>query len=487
MPSVTVPDDGSGGAVPAQRAPRAPMRWLQSLQALIQRWGVVARRLLANRRAPLVALGLILALSLFARVYDLKQPCSSPCSTPASHTLIFDESYYINAARVIAGVTPPSGDTYGIGPLCKTVAVGTTCTAPAGDDPNAEHPQLAKVIIAGAIKLFGDTPAGWRLPSVLFGMIALVALYALVLGLGGSPWLAVGATAVMSLDNLILVHSRIATLDIFGLAMMLISANLYVRKRALLAGVALGIGGDMKETSLYLAAVFVVLEAMNVLRALWVEHNAKGWVQRNLRPAFTAVISGAATFLLVLWILDLVVPAYDTGTHITYAGSPFTHLFHFIHYAALLKAVPNATGISSTPWEWLLDQRTINYARVAVNSLAAGKIVASRATIYFQGEINPFIIFLAIPAFFAALAQWWRENDRIALFGAAWVIATYGLSVYDAQISGRIAYLYYMVVVMPGVYLIVVRLFSRKGIPTAATVGWAAGLVYSFLNLYPIR
>ena len=179
--------------------------------------------------------------------------------------------------------------------------------------------------------------------------------------------------------------------------------------------------------------------------------------------------------MLVLWIDDILVPAYDTGTHIVYAGSPFTHLFHIIHYAALLKAVPNATGISSTPWEWLLDQRSINYARVAVNSISNGNIVASRATIFFQGEINPFIIFLAIPALFAALSQWWHDNDRVALFGAAWVLATFGLSVYDATISGRIAYLYYMMIVLPGVYLIVVKLFARKGMPTAATLGWAVG------------
>jgi len=466
---------------------KAPLRWLRALRALAGRWLVVIKRLLADPLAPITALSVILLLSLFARVYDLSQPCTKPCQTPASHTLIFDESYYVNAARVIAGVAPPAGDSYGTGPVCTSVPVGTTCRAPYGDDPNAEHPQLAKVIIAGSIKLFGDNPKGWRLPSVLFGLIALAAIYTLVTGLGGSGWLAVGATSVMALDNLLLVHGRIATLDIFGIAMMLISANFYVRRRWVLAGVALGIAGNMKETSLYLAAGFILLEALRVLRALCVDKSAKGWVQENLRPAFTVTVVGAASFLLGLWIMDMLVPAYDTGTHIVYAGSPFTHLFHIIHYAALLKAVPNATGISSTPWEWLLDERAISYARVAVNSLSNGNIIASRATVYFQGEINPFIIFLAIPATFAAIAQWWKENDRISLLGVAWIFGTYVPSVYDAQISGRVAYLYYMAIIMPGVYLVVVRLFSRKNMPTAATLGWAVALVYSFLNLYPIR
>ena len=101
--------------------------------------------------------------------------------------------------------------------------------------------------------------------------------------------------------------------------------------------------------------------------------------------------------------------------------------------------------------------------------------------------MNPFIIFLAIPAFFTAIWSWWRENDRISLFGAAWVLGTYLPSVYDAQIGGRVAYLYYLAVSLPGLYLILVRFFARKNMPTAATLGWAVALVYSALNLYPIR
>ena len=128
------------------------------------------RRALAHPRAPLIALVLILLYSLAARMFYLGEPCSSPCHSDAAHGLIFDEAYYVNAARVIDGINPPAGEPYADAPLHK--------------DPNAEHPQLAKLIIAAGIELFGDDPYGWRIGSVLFGLIALIAMYALVRGAG---------------------------------------------------------------------------------------------------------------------------------------------------------------------------------------------------------------------------------------------------------------------------------------------------------------
>ncbi len=184
---------------------------------------------MAYPRAPLVALLLILSFSFATRVFYLGEPCSSPCSGGRSHALIFDESYYVNAARVIAGLHPPAGVPYADAPLHK--------------DPNAEHPQLAKLIIAGSIELFGDNPWGWRLGSVMFGLIAVLAMYGLVRAARGSPWLATGAAAVMALDNLMLIHGRIATLDIYTVAMVLVAATFYVRGWALAAGLALGIAG----------------------------------------------------------------------------------------------------------------------------------------------------------------------------------------------------------------------------------------------------
>ncbi|MGZ4203313.1 MAG: glycosyltransferase family 39 protein [Thermoleophilaceae bacterium] len=430
--------------------------------------------MLAHPRAPLIALALILLYSAGARVFRLGEPCSHPCTRGSDHTLIFDEAYYVNAARVIAHINPPDGASYH--------------NAPLGKDPNAEHPQLAKLVIAGGIKVFGDGPWGWRLGSVIFGLIAIVAMYTLARAAGGGPWFAVGAAGVMALDNLMLVHGRIAVLDIYAVAMMLVAATLYLRRRFLLAGLALAVGVGMKEVAVYLLFVFALLELGRALRSRFRGGAALGTLAReNLRPF--AIFAGASvvSFLLLLWLLDVTVPAYDTGTHITYGGSPFSHISHIYTYALKLKAVPHATGISSSPWDWLFNQKPIDYARVAVNSVSGGKVTASQAIVAFHGEMNPFIIFLLLPALAAGLAAIWTERDDLALLGVAWFAGTFLPFVGEYNFSHRITYLYYMLVVMPGIYLLTARLFRPKVVGWAATIGWVIALVYGFAHLYPLR
>jgi hypothetical protein len=545
------------------------------------------RSVVRSRWAPLVALSLLLAFSVASKSVDLSQPCKAPCKVASSyapckaessHTLIFDESYYVNAARVIDGIEPPAGCPYR--------------GDPKGDDPNAEHPQLAKLVIAAGIDVFGDNALGWRIGSIVFSAIALLALYALVRAAGGSSWLAVGAAAVMSLDNLMLVHGRIATLDVYAVAMMLIAGVLYMRRHPLLAGLAVGVAACMKEVALFLLFAFILLEALRMARG-WaatrreralpatmlpragttmftdavaatpaevdaaasanaaasaasnagaatamtaavpsaeneatteydavpasaagppantaapdVEHakasastsgeirygSRRGLafvlVSEHVPPLIIVLISGVLATLGLLWLLDVLVPAYDPGTHVVYNGDPFAHLAHMYNYALLLKSKPNETGITSSPLAWLLDEKAINYAKVAVNTLVNGKIVGSHATISFQGVINPFIIFLAIPALFAALAAAWKQNDDVAALGACWCLGTYLPFLIGDLSSGRVSYIYYMLLAMPGIYIVTTRLFASRRVPTAATVGWAIVLIYGFIHLYPIR
>src|SRR5258708_12390280 len=64
---------------------------------------------------------------------------------------------------------------------------------------------------------FGDVPLGWRYPAVLFGALALVAVYLCGLALFAAQGPAIAASLLTFFNQMLFVQSRIAMLDIFAL------------------------------------------------------------------------------------------------------------------------------------------------------------------------------------------------------------------------------------------------------------------------------
>jgi dolichyl-phosphate-mannose-protein mannosyltransferase len=424
------------------------------------------RDLMARLRTPLACLILISILSLGLRLVDLGGPCNNPCNTSNDHAMVFDEVYYVNAARIIDGYPVPAGQHYQ--------------NAPSGEDPNAEHPQLGKVMIAGSMRVFGDNYFGWRFPSLVFGSLALLLLYLLVRGVGGSPWLGVGATALMAFDNLLMVHSRIATLDIFVLTFMLASACLYVRGRYWTAGIVLGVGACVKLVAPYLLLVFLVLE---VARRLLMVRKAEGgrWsgMVGQLKRLVGCTITGAGVYLGLLWLLDRLVPAYDFVAETTYRD-PFSHTSHMLQYAAQLTGSP--TGIASYAWGWFADFRPISYLNRDVPVDILGHQVQF-SWVHFLGFINPAILLVGVPGLVLSVVWTWRRGGDLDLLSLAWVAGTYIPFLLASLVWHRISYLYYMVVVMPGVYLAAARVLSR--LPRWALWTWIVVFAVLAIGLFP--
>jgi dolichyl-phosphate-mannose-protein mannosyltransferase len=418
-----------------------------------------------SRYAWLLA-GLLL-VSLLARLAWIEQPCHAPCRSPDDHLLVFDEDYYVNAARVIAGIRPPTGAPY--------------ANAPLGVDANSEHPQLAKLLIAGGIKLFGDGPVAWRLPSVLLGMVAMLGMLALVRAAGGGPWLGLGAAALMACDNLLLVHGRIGTLDIYAVAAMIWGAALYVRRRPVWAGVVIGLGTSAKEVAPYVLFSLVVLE---ILR--W-------WRAREDAPArlgrlAACVGASAATFLAALTVMGWIAPPYSPQTGKLVPNGPFGHVAHMLSYAAHQTSPHGPQGIASYPWAWLIDSKPITYLQINPAHPTAALSQDSPA-VHFIGLISPPILLLAVPGLLlaarAVVRRHIRYEDEVGLVGLAWFLGTYVPFVAASLIESRTSYLYYMVIVMPGIYLVVADLIARIGPRRKLVLVWMAGVVAAAVVLYP--
>jgi predicted membrane-bound dolichyl-phosphate-mannose-protein mannosyltransferase len=421
----------------------------------------LAQRLRRGLRAPwlpIAGLVVVSVLSLTARAAWLSDPCANPCRGPAAHSLIFDEAYYVNAARRIDGIAVPAHQNY--------------AGDPAGQDPNSEHPQLAKLVIAGAIELFGDGPFAWRIGSLLFGTLAILGMFVLAGASGASPWCSLLAATLMASDNLLLVAGRIGTLDIYVVAFMIWAAAMYLRGRPLAAGVLLGVGATAKLVAPYLLLVLLLVELLR--------HRRSG-----LRAAARAlaVVTAVATgvYLAVLAVFDRIAPPYDPQTGQTITGGPLAHTQRMLSYAAGQTSPNGPKGIASYPWDWLIDLKPINYLEVTVSS------ATSRTwTVHFLGLISPPMLLFAIPALALALRSGWRGGLDVDVVAVAWFLGTWLPFVALSLFWQRTSYLYYMVIVMPGIYLALARAFTRPWVPRWVLGGWLALVLAAAVLLYPL-
>jgi dolichyl-phosphate-mannose--protein O-mannosyl transferase len=426
----------------------------------------------------LILLAVISVLSLVARVAWIDEPCQDPCRSGPDHLLVFDESYYVNAARAIAGIAPPQNQTYG--------------NAPLGDDPNAEHPQLAKVIDAGSIELLGDNPFGWRLPTLLLGTIAILGMYALVRAAGGGSWVALGAASLMAADNLLLIHSRIETLDVPALAPMIWAVVLYLRGHPWLAGGSLGVASTIKLVAPYVLLVLVLLELLR--QFAWPDRESRlgsvrsGSLRRAAGRLGGCFVAWAAVFVGLLAILDKVAPPFDDTSGKLLASGPFHHIAHMLSYGAKQTSPHGPSGIASYPWEWLIDLKPITYLNVNPAKPAPG-LYNVHPAVHFIGMISPPIMLLALPALVVAgwivvrrrrARQLGRDDAApaagtrhasnasdattsgdVPIVSLAWSLGTFLPFVVLSIVFSRTSYIYYMVIVMPGIYMAVSDLLVR--------------------------
>jgi len=425
----------------------------------------------ARRRPslPLWLLGAVLVISFAARLAWIAEPCHAPCTKPTDHILIFDEDYYVNAARVIDRIAPPAGVPYANSPL--------------GTDPNSEHPPLAKLIIAGGIELFGDGPFAWRFPSVLLGTVAILGMFALVRAAGGGRWTALGAAALMAADNLLLVHGRIGTLDIYAVAAMVWAAALYVRGRPILAGIVVGVGACAKEVTPYVLFALVVLELLR-------------WVMRRegARAALVrlaaCIVASAGAFLVLLTLLYQIVPPYDPQTGKLVSGIPFGEVSRILSYASHQTSPHGPKGIASYPWDWLVDIKPITYLRINPGHPTA-VLNQIEPAVHFLGLISPPILLLAIPSMvFAGMGVFsrgrrFRPAGEVGLVGLAWFLGTYLPFVLLSLLESRTSYLYYMAIVMPGIYMAVADLIGRIGAGRILCIAWMAAVLVAVILMYP--
>jgi dolichyl-phosphate-mannose-protein mannosyltransferase len=416
----------------------------------------VAWRLLDNVSDPATALPLLLIGALIVRLLWLELP-------RGSH--IFDEAYYINAARAILGWAIAPGAHYD--------------DSPAGLDPNTEHPPLGKLLIALSMWVFGDQGIAWRIPSLIAGMTALGALFLIVRAAGETAWLAILAVGLVAFDNLTFVHGRIGTLDMLVLAPMLVGAWLALRDRWALAGLAMGIALLVKLTALYGVLALLLMIGLK----LFEEWRARGTIApRSLRPAATMLLTFGVVAFAGLWVLD---------SQFTSFASPIDHYRRMFEYGANLRGpvVQSGTcpGADSAPTQWLFNQCQITYVKVDVTVRAGEEVISTIPSIDVRGAMNPLLV-AAIP-FAILFAGWyaWRTNNLLARWAVVWAAANYLPYLVLEVFTQRVMYIYYMLPVVPALGVATAILLRRGGLPRPVTWGFLIAYAVGFAAFFPFR
>jgi 4-amino-4-deoxy-L-arabinose transferase-like glycosyltransferase len=411
------------------------------------------RTFVAITPTPGAGLVLLLLASLVIRIVWLSRTGSG---------LIFDEAYYVHAAQIIDHIAVPGSGAYH--------------DAPFGLDPNHEHPPLGKVLFALSIYLFGDNGVGWRLPSVIAGMAAIVLIYAIVRALGGRPWLAVVAALIFSADNLVLVHSRIATLDMPILAFALLGAWLWLRELPRLAGGAVAIAALIKLTAVYAIVGILLVEAGSLL---WEYRNTRAW---NYRGAVSKTLKAAVVFIpawfLGLWALDYFFTSYH---------SPLDHMAYMLHYGINLTHPQGPSGIESDPWQWLANEVQITYFRVDQNILVNGKVAHSQPLVWFRGAMNPVIIGTFPLALGYCIWRAWSLGDRLAMWTLGWFAGNYLPFFPLSMVQHRVSYIYYFLPCLPAVAIAIAAMLRQVSIPAIITVTYLIGVLIALYAYFPFR
>ena len=268
---------------------------------------------------------------------------------------------------------------------------------------NPMHPPLAKQLIALSIRIFGDVPLGWRYPGVLFGSLAIVAMYLCGLALFAAQGPAIATALLAFFNQMVFVQSRIAMLDIFALAFGLLAIAAFMQgfrkvrphRWFALAGLAFGLAAACKWSGLFALAVCIAIVAVIRLMQSWRTQFAASdpddWYRAELWPDFRFVhFAGCFVLVPVVVYLATFVPLYGLSL------PDLLEAQRRIFGDNTTTAIAGHTYMSAWPsWPFLLRPVWYLFDKIAEDRIAA---------VVFLG--NPVVLWAVLPALAVCLRDW---------------------------------------------------------------------------------
>ena len=430
----------------AAAAPRVSTRPEPAVYTRLDAW--FGRLLSTPRRQAFWYWGAPLAVTLLAAVLRLWH-----LGTP--HALVFDETFYVKDAETMRhlgyeGSWPEGADTqFNAGNTNIFTTIGSYVA----------HPPLGKWMISLGLDVLGaGSSVGWRISTVIIGVIAVFILMMIARKLFESTLLAVLAGLLFAIDGSAIVMSRTALLDNYVMFFTLLGfwAVLFDRAHAakklaqwmsrralagrttdwgpalfnrpwlLAAGIAFGAASAVKWSGLYFLAAFALYTVVS-----------DGFARRSAGIAFwcsgTLFKQGPASFLLIVPVALATYLVSWTGWFVTrggyyrdYADLPgqaatgfFKRVPHsiqsFFHYQQSVynfnvgEHSPHAYAANPFGWFFLLRPTAFYYAGQANGE--SGCTSVGGCAQYITSIPNPLLWFAAIAALFYLVYRFVRRRE----------------------------------------------------------------------------
>ena len=396
---------------------------------------------------------------VFIDVPPLRASCEpSQCAGPWDLGLIFDEAYFVNAARNIIGRPMASG--YADRPIADVY--------PKFTDPYPGHPPLAKLIVAISALVLGENALAYRLPSVIFGTLLLLFFYLAVKRLA-SGQVAFYAATFLSLDTLTLIHSRIFMLDIFMVSFMVLGFYFFLRGRYVAAGMAIGLSALSKEMGVIGIAVVITFLFLERTLSHTLMTRESAMQAAKILLGFAVPVVLLAGLMTIWWNTtpwqDLARLGLYKVDHYNLDGS----------YVDVGSDIPRF-GIICPPWLWILNRNVIDYYSGTVGGLVLNYV----------GEMNPMLIYLMLPGVAYTTWNYRRTRSRLDLFALVWWSSAY-LIMYPLALTGRTMYIFYMLPTMGAISMMVASMMCHRSMNSHVRGFYLLCLFVIMILQFPVK
>jgi len=318
---------------------------------------------------------------------------------------IFDEVYYVNAARDLLS------------------GIGT----------NHEHPPLVKLIIAAAIYIFGDRPLSWRIPSFIAYIASLYLVFYILYRLNRNFIYSLSIMLILALDLHYFNLMSIAMLDPICIALSLSTLYLLIERRNIVyPSILYGLALLSKLQAIILVIPYILITY------LWYSTDRR--LIRKLADILIFLAISAGIFLIFLDIYDVIYTQFSSFVD---------HLKYMFSYHSALTYENESEIIPVYKWISTICYEPIPYYIVSMDSRILIRIV---------GIATPLSISL-IPIAILTIYTGFKYRDKIGLsciLGSMLYLLFY---LYLEYMQHRYVYPFYIIYILP---LIIIGLNSTK-------------------------